>query len=170
MDTVDRATRSRVMAQIRSRNTKPELSIRRGLHARGFRYRLHAPDLPGRPDIVLPRYRAVILVHGCFWHGHDCALFRRPKSNASYWETKANRNRQRDADVRDALAQSGWRCLTVWECALRGATKIPTETLHNAIAHWIKSSSPAAHCSGKPNTGSSTLASDAHFPTRKIAV
>ena len=158
MDTVDAPTRSRIMAQIRSRNTKPELSIRRALHARGFRYRLHAPQLPGRPDIVLPRYRAVILVHGCFWHGHGCVLFRRPKSNVSYWETKINRNRQRDASIRTALELAGWRHLTVWECAIRGPTRIPPEALHHTIAQWIKSNSQAAAYGGTIHSEPSTPA------------
>ena len=109
-----------MMAGIRGRNTRPELVIRKALHARGFRYRLHVAGLPGKPDIVLPRFRAVIFVHGCFWHGHDCPLFRLPATRSEFWEAKISRNRERDREVLGALKTTGWRCLTVWECAIRG--------------------------------------------------
>jgi len=120
VDIVDSATRSRMMSGIRGRNTKPEILIRSLLHGQGFRFRLDARDLPGRPDIVLPRYRAVVLVHGCFWHGHDCARGARvPKANRDYWVAKVARNRARDTAAREALVKAGWRVETVWECEMK---------------------------------------------------
>ena len=100
-DIVDEQTRSRMMAGIRSRNTRPELIVRKGLHARGFRYRLHARGLVGRPDMVFRKYGAVIFVHGCFWHGHDCSLFRLPGTRSDFWQKKIGRNRERDSEVID---------------------------------------------------------------------
>ena len=114
----ERAKRSRIMASIHSRDTKPELMVRRYLFACGFRFRLAHPRLPGRPDIVLRKYRTVIFVNGCFWHGHDCPAFRLPKTNTDFWRRKIERNRRRDADVQRRLAQMGWDCITVWECEL----------------------------------------------------
>lgn len=108
-----------MMAGIRGKDTKPEMIVRRGLHARGFRYRLHSRDLPGKPDIVLPKYRAVIFVHGCFWHGHDCPAFKWPKSREAFWRTKIERNRRRHDEVLAHLATMGWNAETVWECELR---------------------------------------------------
>lgn len=148
-------TRSYNMSRIRGRDTKPEMLIRRGLHARGFRFRLHARDLPGRPDLVFPRRRAVILIHGCFWHGHDCPMFRLPASRADFWQTKIEATRARDARAADALAEAGWRQLTIWECAVRGpARRTVSETLdvcacflveevssHELTGEWIRSTS-----------------------------
>jgi DNA mismatch endonuclease (patch repair protein) len=147
-DIVDAATRSRMMSGIRGTNTKPELAIRRGLHAAGFRYRLHAKDVPGRPDIVLPRYRAAIFVNGCFWHGHDCHLFRLPGTREEFWQDKINRNRQRDAEVEAVLAAAGWRRLTIWECALRGRTKIGLEDAVACTIEWIRGDSLSAELRG----------------------
>lgn len=122
--------RSFNMSRIRGRDTKPEMLIRRGLHVRGYRFRLHDARLPGTPDLVLPKWRAIILVHGCFWHGHDCPLFHLPATRLEFWREKINSNRTRDRVTADALADAGWRLLTVWECALRGRAKMPvTETL-----------------------------------------
>ncbi|CAN5314774.1 very short patch repair endonuclease [soil metagenome] len=112
--------RSRVMATVKGKNTKPELAVRRLLHQLGARFRLHRRDLPGAPDIVLPRRRLAIFVHGCFWHGHDCARGARvPKQNRDYWLGKVGRNRARDIANRAALEASGWRVETVWECELK---------------------------------------------------
>ena len=108
------------MSRIRGRDTKPEMILRRGLHALGLRFRLHRKDLPGRPDLVFPRYRAVIQVHGCFWHGHDCPMFKWPATRAEFWKEKIVGNRRRDRASLGALHESGWRVLVVWECALRG--------------------------------------------------
>ena len=137
-DIVDRHTRSRMMASVRSKDTSPEMSIRRALHARGFRYRTNVKDLPGKPDIVLPKYRAAIFVHGCFWHAHDCALFRLPSTRRDFWLKKLRRNRERDEDVGKLLAEAGWRILTVWECAIRGPEKLAFEAVIDKIASWLE--------------------------------
>ena len=147
-DIVDLQTRSRMMGAVRSRNTHPELVLRKALHARGFRYRLHVAGLPGKPDIVLRQYRAVILVHGCFWHGHDCHLFRAPQTRRQFWEVKIARNRERDAEVREKLGLEGWRCLVVWECALRGRARLGPSELVNGVSDWVTTGGPAAEFKG----------------------
>jgi DNA mismatch endonuclease (patch repair protein) len=113
--------RSRLMARIGAKNTAPELAVRRPLHGLGFRFRLHQRDLPGRPDIVLPRWSVVVLVHGCFWHScpHCAKGTRRPATNVEFWDAKLDRNNARDAEVETALRDMGWRVLTVWECRAR---------------------------------------------------
>lgn len=112
--------RSAVMRRVKGRDTGPELKVRRLLWRLGARYRLHRRDLPGSPDIVLPGRRIAIFVHGCFWHGHDCARGARvPKANRDYWTAKVARNRARDAAAREALSAAGWRAETLWECELR---------------------------------------------------
>lgn len=114
------AQRSQTMRAVKSTDTGPEMRVRRLVHAMGYRYRLHVKELPGKPDLVFPRWRAVIFVHGCFWHGHDCARgARTPKSNREYWQAKIGRNVERDARHREALAAAGWRVLTLWECELK---------------------------------------------------
>lgn len=123
MDIVDLATRSRMMAGIRSKDTKPEMSVRKYLHAHGFRYRLHARDLPGSPDLVLPKYRVAIFVHGCFWHQHPgCRFATKPASNTERWQMKFQTNLERDTRNLAALQATGWRVLLVWECELRSQT------------------------------------------------
>ena len=139
-DIVSREARSRMMSGIRAKDTQPEMLIRKALHARGFRYRLHVASMPGRPDMVFPRYRAVILAHGCFWHGHDCALFRLPESRREFWEAKICRNRERDQEVDWELAVDGWRRLAVWECAMRGRGRLPYQELIARIEEWLKGS------------------------------
>lgn len=119
MDTLSRAARSALMSSIRSKNTRPERTVRSLLHSLGYRFRLHRKDLPGRPDIVLPKHRKIILVHGCFWHGHSCRLASKPKSNKAYWNGKIRTNRERDSSVRTALLEQGWKVLEVWECEVR---------------------------------------------------
>lgn len=122
-ETVDVLTpeqRRLVMSRIRGRDTRPEMLMRRGLHGRGLRYRLHGKDIPGKPDMVFPKYRAVIFVHGCFWHGHGCSLFKWPKTRAAFWKSKIESNMERDRDALAALKADGWRVLVVWECALKG--------------------------------------------------
>lgn len=136
-DIVDKATRSRMMAGIRGKNTKPEWLVRRGLHARGFRYLLHARKLAGRPDLVFPRYHATVFVHGCFWHGHDCSYFRLPATRTEFWESKIARNRSNDAKSRESLLTAGWRVSVVWECALRGAGR-DVDAVIDALAGWIR--------------------------------
>ena len=112
--------RQLVMSRIRGKDTKPEMLIRYGLHQRGLRYRLHGADLPGKPDMMFPKYRTVVFVHGCFWHGHGCSLFRWPKARAEFWKTKISSNIERDRKVRVALKMAEWRVIVIWECALRG--------------------------------------------------
>ncbi|MGY6627344.1 MAG: very short patch repair endonuclease [Oceanicaulis sp.] len=112
--------RSAVMAAVKGRGTKPEMIVRRLAHGLGYRFRLHRKDLPGKPDLTFPGRRAVIFVHGCFWHGHDCPRgARQPKQNAAYWTVKIARNKERDAANAAALSQAGWRVLTVWECEMK---------------------------------------------------
>ncbi len=114
------AQRSAVMAAVKGQDTRPEMIVRRLVHALGYRFRLHRKDLPGKPDLTFPGRRAVIFVHGCFWHGHDCARGRRqPKQNADYWRAKIARNVARDAASEAALEDAGWRVLTVWECQIK---------------------------------------------------
>ena len=135
-DIVDPETRSRMMASIRSVDTAPEMQVRRYLHARGFRYRLHDRRLPGRPDLVLPGKRAVIQIQGCFWHAHDgCALFTLPATRRPFWQDKLLGNRQRDDRNKQALLNAGWRVATVWECALRSGD---TTSLRR-LEQWLQS-------------------------------
>jgi DNA mismatch endonuclease, patch repair protein len=141
VDIVDSATRSRMMAGIRGRNTKPEILIRSLLHRQGFRFRLHARNLPGKPDMVFPRYRAVIFVHGCFWHGHDCPLFKWPGTRPEFWREKIGRNLSNDYHTRTALTAAGWRVAVVWECAIRGASK-DLEGVTRRLADWLHSDVP----------------------------
>ena len=111
--------RSRTMAAVKSKNTSSEIKARKALHAAGFRFRLHRKDLPGKPDIVLPKYRVVVMVHGCLWHGHQCKRFRWPVANAAYWRTKIERNMARDAANMEALVLADWTVKVVWDCQLK---------------------------------------------------
>ncbi len=129
VDVLTEEQRQLNMSRIRGRDTKPEMLIRRGLHARGFRYRLQDRSLPGRPDLVFPRYKAVILVHGCFWHGHDCPMFRLPATRSEFWSEKIAANQSRDARAHEALLASGWRVLIVWECCLKGKARLPFDAV-----------------------------------------
>jgi len=132
VDVYDKATRSRVMRQVKSQNTKPEMTLRRLLHARGFRYRLHRKDLPGTPDLVFGGRRKVVFVHGCLWHQHPgCRAADRPASNRAYWDKKLGRNVARDGENREKLAALGWASFVVWECELRRA---PDTTLAGVVA------------------------------------
>lgn len=138
-DVVDAATRSRMMAGIRGKDTRPELVVRRGLHSLGFRYRLHDRALPGQPDMVLPRWRAVVFVNGCFWHGHDCHLFRWPTTRRDFWHRKISRNQDRDLEVESSLDDHGWRVLKIWECSLKGSGRIGIEAVLSHAAKWLRS-------------------------------
>jgi DNA mismatch endonuclease (patch repair protein) len=131
-DVVDKATRSRMMSGIRGKDTTPEKAVRSALHKAGFRFRLHVRDLPGKPDIVLPKYRTAIFVHGCFWHGHECRNFKWPKTRADWWRKKIEANKARDRKARTALRKLGWNVRVVWECEATG-------TMSNA---WIWTTSP----------------------------
>ncbi len=127
------------MSGIRGKDTRPELVVRRGLHARGFRYRLHDRKLPGKPDLVFPGLKAVILVHGCFWHGHGCHLFKWPASRTEFWKEKISGNRERDAGNLVRLRDAGWRVLVVWECALKGRLKRGGDEVSEEAARWLRS-------------------------------
>ena len=126
------------MARIRAKNTKPELLVRRELHRRGYRFRLHCKDLPGRPDIVLPKYRALILVNGCFWHRHGCHLFKWPSTDSEKWRGKLEQNVLRDADNLTVHNRLGWRVLVIWECALKGPARLGVEAVGDRIEAWIR--------------------------------
>lgn len=138
-DVHDRATRSRNMAAIRGKNTNPELTIRRLLHKQGYRYRLHDKSLPGKPDLIFPRYNAVIFIHGCFWHKHECHLFKWPESRQEFWQTKITRNAEKDAESAAALSKLGWRVMNVWECALKGKKRLSEDETVQAISKWLES-------------------------------
>lgn len=140
-DVVDSVTRSRMMSGIRGRNTKPEILIRKLLHRDGFRFRLHVRDLPGKPDIVLKRFHAVVFVHGCFWHGHDCPLFKLPGTRTDFWYEKIKRNKANDNRAMEALLVTGWRVGVVWECALRGPNK-NIEGVIQSLTQWLCSDTP----------------------------
>jgi len=150
-DVVDAATRSRMMAGIRGKDTRPEMILRRGLHARGFRFRLHDRRLPGSPDLVFPGRRAVIFVHGCFWHGHDCHLFRLPATRQEFWRAKIEGNAARDAATEDALVRAGWRVLTIWECALKGRERLPVEAMLDRVSAWLAAGSGQEMIAGGAN-------------------
>jgi len=137
-----------MMSGIKGKDTQPELAIRRELHARGFRFRLHARDIPGTPDLVLPRFRAAIFVNGCFWHHHDCHLFRMPSTRPEFWSQKIERNVERDRIVRTQLAEKGWRFLIVWECALKGRTRLGIEEVIARIATWLTGDEPTLEIGG----------------------
>lgn len=137
-DIVDAATRSRMMAGIRAKNTAPELLIRRSLHRLGFRFRLHDKRLPGKPDLLLPKYGAVIFVHGCFWHGHDCPAFKWPTTRAEFWRSKIECNQEIDRHHVRALRETGWRVCVIWECSVR---KSGGDILAARIARWLAGTS-----------------------------
>ena len=127
------------MAGIRGKDTRPELAVRSALHVRGFRFRLHKRDLPGKPDLVFPKYGAVIFVHGCFWHRHNCHLFRWPKTRTEFWQQKIKANAARDREQRLALSDRGWRVGTIWECSLKGRTRLPIDLIADRCATWLES-------------------------------
>lgn len=158
-DVLSAAQRTRCMTRIRGQDTRPEWLIRRGLFARGWRYRLHVARLPGRPDLVFPGRRAVIFVHGCFWHMHDCPLFRLPATRRAFWEEKLRGNRARDARDLLALTGMGWRVLVIWECALKGTGRRPLEQVLDACEAWLRN----------PLAGSGELAgvNDQHAPATR---
>lgn len=138
-DIVDAATRSRMMAGIRSKNTKPEMLIRKALHAKGFRYSLNSGNLPGKPDVVMPKWRVVIFVNRCFWHWHGCSISKLPKGNRLFWQQKLSANKLHDTKVKKELISLGWRVATIWECSTRSKTaleKLPT--LIADLDSWIR--------------------------------
>jgi DNA mismatch endonuclease, patch repair protein len=119
------AARRRVMQAVKSKNTRPEMLVRKAIHAQGYRYRLHKPDLPGKPDLAFPSRKKAIFVHGCFWHGHACKNgARQPKSNVDYWKPKIAQNKERDAEHARRLGDLGWRTLIVWECDTKDMDRV----------------------------------------------
>ena len=126
------------MSRIRARNTKPEIRLRKVLHAAGFRYRLHQKTLPGKPDLVLSKHRVCIFVHGCFWHGHTCPMFKLPSTRRDFWLDKISGNQKRDVLAAASLLGLGWRVLTVWECALRGPRRLDEQLILRYCADFIQ--------------------------------
>jgi DNA mismatch endonuclease, patch repair protein len=155
MDKVSPETRSRMMAGIRGKDTEPERLLRATLFARGYRYRINSPDLPGKPDIKLTKHRAAIFVHGCFWHGHDCRYFRPPASNSGFWKEKIVRNRERDLRNLEELRAAGWRVCVVWECLIRSrAFRERQSDLIDVLADWIEGQAPFLELFGAESPGS----------------
>jgi DNA mismatch endonuclease (patch repair protein) len=140
-DVLTVAQRRLNMSRIRGRDSKPELLVRQGLHARGMRYQLHDRRLPGRPDLVFPRYGAVVFVHGCFWHAHGCSLSKVPATRRDFWQQKLEGNAARDRKAVAALHADGWRVLVIWECALRGPARGVESEVLNVASSWIRHSS-----------------------------
>lgn len=147
-DIVSPATRSRMMAGIKGKDTRPERMLRSALHGRGLRYRIHYKGLPGRPDMVFPRYRAAVLIHGCFWHGHACHLFKWPATRPEFWRHKIESNKARDLRNLLLYRELGWRILTVWECALKGREKLGVQQVAELATQWLDSDNAEAVITG----------------------
>lgn len=141
--------RSKIMASIKPKDTKPELTLRRALHRKGFRYRLHYKGLPGRPDLVLPKYNAIILVNGCFWHKHNCHLFNPQRRLSPAWDAKINNNVARDKKNLSLYKELGWKVLVIWECAIEGKTRRPISEVVNTAANWIQFDNQDAQVEGR---------------------
>ncbi|MBY6018723.1 DNA mismatch endonuclease Vsr [Halomonas denitrificans] len=137
VDVQPKAVRSKNMRAIRSINTRPEVYVRRLLHALGFRFRIHPTNLPAKVDIYLPKYNAVIWVNGCFWHGHNCHLFKQPQTNAQFWDDKISANRIRDSRKSCSIGKLGLKQLTIWECALKGKTRLCESELSERLEEWL---------------------------------
>ncbi|MEX1212451.1 MAG: very short patch repair endonuclease [Balneolaceae bacterium] len=138
-DVVSREKRSEMMSGIRGKDTSPEMMVRSMLHKAGYRYRLHDSTLPGKPDLVFLKYNAVIFVHGCFWHRHNCNRFKWPGTRPEFWKEKLNANAKRDERHREELINEGFRILTIWECALVGTSRTSPELLGSEVETWLKS-------------------------------
>lgn len=138
VDRVSPAVRSKIMSRIRGKNTKPEVLVRSELHRLGFRFRIHDKKLPGSPDIVLKKYQAVIFVHGCFWHRHQCRHFKWPSTNSEFWRKKINKNWENDMRAIEQLSILNWRVCIVWECALSGGDSRISQVI-DQIANWLDS-------------------------------
>lgn len=139
MDTVDKTTRSRIMSRVGQKDTGPEMKLRRSLHKIGLRYRLHDKRLPGSPDIVFPRFKAVLFVHGCFWHRHGCKATTTPGTNVDFWRKKFDENIARDRRHIDALLNRGWRVAVIWECMLKGKSA-EREAIASLVYNWLQTS------------------------------
>ncbi len=150
----DRVVQNRA---VKSKNTKLEVAIRSGLHRSGFRFRLHVKELPGKPDIVLKKYNAAIFVNGCFWHGHDCEIYRPPSTNTDYWKEKIANTQHRDLLNKTTLTLNDWKVLTIWECSLRGKNKLSDCELMRNIVDWIRFGIGNAEVRGKHTATSELL-------------
>jgi len=139
MDTVTAAVRSKIMASVGQKNTGPEVLLRTALHRLGLRYRLHDRSMPGSPDLVFPRFKAVVFVHGCYWHSHGCYRSTVPKTRKRFWTAKFSTNKTRDSKKKAELLRRGWRVLTVWECTLSGKTAKPIGFLAKRVEAWLNS-------------------------------
>lgn len=149
MDTVDRKTRSSIMSRVKGKHTKPELLVRKALYAAGFRYRLHYKKLPGHPDIVLPKYKAIVLVNGCFWHGHKCHLGTIPATRRRFWLKKFDENRRRDQKNIRTYTEHGWRVIVIWECALKGKRSGKFDKVVARMVRFLNSSVMCAEIAGR---------------------
>ena len=148
-DHVSESKRSQIMASVKSKNTQPERKVRSLLHGIGYRFLLHDNRLPGKPDIILPKYTAVIFINGCFWHGHGCNLSKKvPETQKDFWNDKFTRNRLRDLANTEELLSQGWRVCTVWECALKRQYRLPDDRLLAKIDRWLKSKKRRLEISG----------------------
>jgi len=151
VDIVDSLTRSRMMAGIKSRNTKPELLVRSLLHRKGFRFRIHVKDLPGKPDIVLPKYNSVIFINGCFWHGHkNCRFFKLPSTRPEFWKEKILKNQNNDARAVSLLLAKNWKVCIIWECKIRASKKEPDQII-NIISDFLAGQEPFLELAEKPD-------------------
>ncbi len=138
-DVVDKATRSRMMSGIKGKDTQLELIIRKELHKLGYRYKLHQKRMTGKPDLVFPKYNAILFINGCFWHGHDCHLFKYPATQKEFWNEKLNKTKETDAQNISLLMKDGWRVLKIWECSLKGIEKIGLEEVISHTTAWLVS-------------------------------
>jgi DNA mismatch endonuclease (patch repair protein) len=149
MENFSKEERSYVMSRVKSKDTAPELLIRKSLHRLGLRYKLHDPKLDGKPDLVFPKYHAVIFIHGCFWHGHNCGRTGIPKNNREFWTEKIERNRKNDNKHTINLIKAQWRTLIVWECAIQGKNKIKIDDLVGLIRNWLLSAETSGVIQGR---------------------
>lgn len=149
MDIVNKQKRSEMMSGIKGKDTRGELAIRKGLHKLGFRYQLHRKDLPGKPDLVFPKFHSVIFINGCFWHAHDCHLFKWPSSRPDFWKEKISSNKNRDAVNIAKYAELGWKALVIWECALKGKTRRNFNEVIHTTQNWLLYDSQNAEIQGK---------------------
>lgn len=148
MDIFDKTKRSKIMSHVKGKDTAAELFIRKELHKAGFRYRLYVKSLNGSPDLVFPKYNAVIFVNGCFWHGHSCGRTNIPKTNIAFWKEKILRNKRNDKSNKLALGKKGWRVLIVWECAIFGKHKLKKSDLIQKIIEWLITGNPSQYFKG----------------------
>jgi DNA mismatch endonuclease, patch repair protein len=149
MDIVDKSKRSIMMAGIKDKNTRGEITIRKALHKFGFRYQLHRKDLPGKPDLVFPKHGAIIFINGCFWHAHGCHIFKWPSTRTEFWRDKIGKNKIRDERNIQSCISMGWRVLVIWECALKGKTRRNLNEVIHTTMNWLLYDTQSAEIMGK---------------------